>query len=124
MSSRASAYNFSALSFSLNFGVEPQAASRPAHSATMIVDRVEYSRRFIRWDLPRARGRVTGREAILMMQAGPESVASDGFDGDDSAPAEPDALEPEQRAWLLGPEHHQQRIDRTLAGLASEFSRS
>ncbi|HEX6721662.1 MAG TPA: S4 domain-containing protein, partial [Burkholderiaceae bacterium] len=58
------------------------------------------------------------------MTQAPDSAARDPFDGDDSAPAEPDALEPERREWLLGPEHHQQRIDKTLAVLAAEFSRS
>ena len=57
-----------------------------------------------------------------MTQGGPESATPDVLDSDDNAPAEPDALEPERREWLLEPEHHQQRIDKTLATLASEFS--
>jgi 23S rRNA pseudouridine1911/1915/1917 synthase len=59
-----------------------------------------------------------------MTQAGPDASAVDVLDGDDNAPAEPDALEPERREWLLQPEHHQQRADKTLAALAPEFSRS
>jgi 23S rRNA pseudouridine1911/1915/1917 synthase len=59
-----------------------------------------------------------------MTQGGPESATPDVLDSDDNAPAEPDALEPERREWLLEPEHHQQRIDKTLATLAAEFSRS
>jgi 23S rRNA pseudouridine1911/1915/1917 synthase len=62
--------------------------------------------------------------AILMTQAGPDPDESAAFDGDDNAPAEPDALEPERREWVLDAAHHQQRIDKTLALLASEFSRS
>jgi len=56
-----------------------------------------------------------------MTHAGQES---DALDGDDNAPAEPDALEPERREWLLDEQAHQQRIDKVLAALASEFSRS
>ena len=56
-----------------------------------------------------------------MTQAGPDPEA---LDGDDAAAAEPDALEPERRAWLLDEKAHQQRIDKVLATLASEFSRS
>jgi 23S rRNA pseudouridine1911/1915/1917 synthase len=59
--------------------------------------------------------------AILMTQAGP---GPDALDGDDSAAAEPDALEPERREWLLDEQAHQQRIDKVLATLANEFSRS
>jgi len=59
--------------------------------------------------------------AILMTHAGQES---DALDGDDNAPAEPDSLEPERREWLLDEQAHQQRIDKVLAALASEFSRS
>jgi 23S rRNA pseudouridine1911/1915/1917 synthase len=56
-----------------------------------------------------------------MTQAG---STPDTIDGDDSAPAEPDALEPERREWLLDESAHQQRIDKVLAVLANEFSRS
>jgi 23S rRNA pseudouridine1911/1915/1917 synthase len=56
-----------------------------------------------------------------MTQAGPDP---DALDGDDNAPAEPDALEPERREWMLESQAHQQRIDKVLATLASEFSRS
>jgi 23S rRNA pseudouridine1911/1915/1917 synthase len=59
-----------------------------------------------------------------MTQAGHEPDPSGALDGDDNAPAEPDALEPERREWLLDERAHQQRIDKTLAMLASEFSRS
>ena len=58
-----------------------------------------------------------------MTQAGPDFATPDALD-DGSAPAEPDALEPERREWLLDSACHQQRIDKTLATLASEFSRS
>jgi 23S rRNA pseudouridine1911/1915/1917 synthase len=56
-----------------------------------------------------------------MTHAGPEP---DALDSDDNAPAEPDALEPERREWLLDEQAHQQRIDKVLATLANEFSRS
>jgi 23S rRNA pseudouridine1911/1915/1917 synthase len=56
-----------------------------------------------------------------MTQGGPDP---DTPDSDDIAPAEPDALEPEQREWLLDAQAHQQRIDKVLATLAGEFSRS
>jgi 23S rRNA pseudouridine1911/1915/1917 synthase len=56
-----------------------------------------------------------------MTQAGPDSEA---LDGDDAAAAEPDALEPERRVWLLDEQAHRQRIDKVLAALAGEFSRS
>jgi 23S rRNA pseudouridine1911/1915/1917 synthase len=56
-----------------------------------------------------------------MTQAGPDPEA---LDGDDAAAGEPEALEPERRAWLLDARAHQQRIDKVLATLASEFSRS
>jgi 23S rRNA pseudouridine1911/1915/1917 synthase len=56
-----------------------------------------------------------------MTQAGQES---DALDSDDNAAAEPDALEPERREWLLDEQAHQQRIDKVLATLANEFSRS
>lgn len=59
-----------------------------------------------------------------MTQTGPDPATPEALDSDDNAPAEPDALEPERREWLLEPEHHQQRIDKTLAALAAEFSRS
>jgi 23S rRNA pseudouridine1911/1915/1917 synthase len=59
--------------------------------------------------------------AILMTQAGPEP---DVLDSDDIAAAEPDALEPERREWLLDEQAHMQRIDKVLASLANEFSRS
>jgi 23S rRNA pseudouridine1911/1915/1917 synthase len=56
-----------------------------------------------------------------MTQAGQDP---DTLDGDDNAAAEPDALEPERREWRLDEQAHQQRIDKVLATLASEFSRS
>jgi 23S rRNA pseudouridine1911/1915/1917 synthase len=56
-----------------------------------------------------------------MTQPGPDPEA---LDGDDAAAAEPDALEPERRNWLLDEHAHQQRIDKVLATLAGEFSRS
>jgi 23S rRNA pseudouridine1911/1915/1917 synthase len=59
-----------------------------------------------------------------MTRANPDSAEPDALDGDDSAAAEPDALEPERREWPLGELAHQQRIDKVLAQLASEFSRS
>jgi 23S rRNA pseudouridine1911/1915/1917 synthase len=59
-----------------------------------------------------------------MTQAGPDPAESDTPDSDDAAAAEPDALEPERREWLLDDDAHGQRIDKTLATLASEFSRS
>jgi 23S rRNA pseudouridine1911/1915/1917 synthase len=59
-----------------------------------------------------------------MTQAGPDPTMLDALDGDDNAPAEPDALEAERREWQLDATHHQQRIDKTLATLAGEFSRS
>jgi len=43
---------------------------------------------------------------------------------DDEAAAEPDALEPERREWRLDAAAHGQRVDKLLATLASEFSRS
>ena len=55
-----------------------------------------------------------------MTQAGPDPDAPEALDGDDSAPAEPDALEPERREWLLDAAHHQQRIDKTVAELQEE----
>jgi len=48
----------------------------------------------------------------------------DPIDRDDEAAAEPQALEPEQREWLLDASAHGERVDKLLAGLASEFSRS
>jgi 23S rRNA pseudouridine1911/1915/1917 synthase len=45
-------------------------------------------------------------------------------DSDDSVLTEPDALEPERRQWRLDAQHHQQRIDKVLATVAAEFSRS
>jgi 23S rRNA pseudouridine1911/1915/1917 synthase len=45
-------------------------------------------------------------------------------DRDDDSAAEPDALEPEQRGWIIDPSAHGQRIDKLLASLAAEFSRS
>jgi 23S rRNA pseudouridine1911/1915/1917 synthase len=48
----------------------------------------------------------------------------DPIDHDDDAAAEPQALEPEQREWLLDASAHGQRVDKLLAALASEFSRS
>jgi 23S rRNA pseudouridine1911/1915/1917 synthase len=62
-----------------------------------------------------------------MIQADPDSdppALPDAPDSDDNAPAEPDALEPERREWLLDEHAHQQRIDKVLATLANEFSRS
>ncbi|HET9206233.1 MAG TPA: RluA family pseudouridine synthase [Burkholderiaceae bacterium] len=59
-----------------------------------------------------------------MTQAGADPSTADALDGEDNAPAEPDALEPERREWLLDAAYHQQRIDKTLAALAGEFSRS
>jgi 23S rRNA pseudouridine1911/1915/1917 synthase len=59
-----------------------------------------------------------------MTQAGPNADAPDAPDSDDAAAAEPDALEPERREWLLDDAAHGQRIDKTLATLAAEFSRS
>jgi 23S rRNA pseudouridine1911/1915/1917 synthase len=43
---------------------------------------------------------------------------------DDDNAAEPDALEPERRAWRLDASAHGQRVDKLLAALAGEFSRS
>jgi len=48
----------------------------------------------------------------------------DPIDRDDDAAAEPQALEPEQREWLLDASAHGERVDKLLATLASEFSRS
>jgi 23S rRNA pseudouridine1911/1915/1917 synthase len=59
-----------------------------------------------------------------MTQAGQNSDGPDALDSDDNAAAEPDALEPERREWLLDQHAHQQRIDKVLATLANEFSRS
>jgi len=59
-----------------------------------------------------------------MMQLGHDPDAPDAADSDDNAPADPDALEPERREWLLDERAHQQRIDKVLATLANEFSRS
>src|SRR5687767_2466310 len=56
-----------------------------------------------------------------MTQAGQDP---DALDSDDNAAAEPDALEPERREWLLDEPAHQQRIDKVLAALANEFSRT
>ena len=53
-----------------------------------------------------------------MTQAGLDRTTPDALDGDDNAPGEPDALEPERREWLLDPAHHQQRIDKMLVVLA------
>ena len=46
------------------------------------------------------------------------------IDRDDESAADPDALEPERREWLLDAAAHGQRIDKLLATLAPEFSRS
>jgi len=43
---------------------------------------------------------------------------------DDDAAAEPDALEPERRAWQIDVEAHGQRVDKLLASSLSAFSRS
>ena len=59
-----------------------------------------------------------------MTQAGHDSDGPEPPDSDDNAAAEPEALEPEQREWLLDERAHQQRIDKVLATLANEFSRS
>jgi 23S rRNA pseudouridine1911/1915/1917 synthase len=48
----------------------------------------------------------------------------DPIDRDDDAVAEPQALEPERREWLLDASAHGERVDKLLATLASEFSRS
>jgi len=52
------------------------------------------------------------------------TAALAAVDRDDDAAAEPDALEPERRQWPLDAAAHGQRIDKLLATLASEFSRS
>jgi 23S rRNA pseudouridine1911/1915/1917 synthase len=49
---------------------------------------------------------------------------SEAIDSDEGAAAEPDALEPERREWLLDAAAHGQRVDKVLATLAAEFSRS
>jgi 23S rRNA pseudouridine1911/1915/1917 synthase len=51
------------------------------------------------------------------------AAQSAAIDRDDDS-AEPDALEPERRDWLLEASAHGQRLDKLLATLASEFSRS
>jgi 23S rRNA pseudouridine1911/1915/1917 synthase len=43
---------------------------------------------------------------------------------DDDTAAEPDALEPERREWLLDVPAHGQRVDKLLASLIPAFSRS
>jgi 23S rRNA pseudouridine1911/1915/1917 synthase len=48
----------------------------------------------------------------------------DPIDRDDEAAAEPNALEPEQREWRVDASAHGERVDKLLASLASEFSRS
>jgi 23S rRNA pseudouridine1911/1915/1917 synthase len=53
----------------------------------------------------------------------PEAPAAP-IDRDDDGAAEPDALEPERREWLVEPPAHGQRVDKLLAALADEFSRS
>jgi len=60
-------------------------------------------------------------EAILMTHTTAPSAA---VDRDDDALAEPDALEPERRRWQIDGHAHGQRIDKLLATLAPEFSRS
>ncbi|HSB26166.1 MAG TPA: RluA family pseudouridine synthase [Burkholderiaceae bacterium] len=45
-------------------------------------------------------------------------------DRDDDGAPEPDALEPERRAWQVDAAGHGQRLDKVLASLAGEFSRS
>ncbi|MBE7425264.1 MAG: RluA family pseudouridine synthase [Ideonella sp.] len=52
------------------------------------------------------------------------TAASATVDRDDDAAAEPDALEPERREWRLDAQAHGQRVDKLLATLAPEFSRS
>lgn len=41
---------------------------------------------------------------------------------DDDTAAEPDALEPERREWLLDASAHGQRVDKLLASLLMAFS--
>jgi 23S rRNA pseudouridine1911/1915/1917 synthase len=56
-----------------------------------------------------------------MIPTGPGPETTDPID---DAAAEPDALEDEQREWRLDASAHGQRVDRLLAALAGEFSRS
>jgi 23S rRNA pseudouridine1911/1915/1917 synthase len=54
-----------------------------------------------------------------------ETALSTATDGDeDNNTADPEALEPERREWMLDASAHGQRIDKLLATLAVEFSRS
>jgi 23S rRNA pseudouridine1911/1915/1917 synthase len=53
-----------------------------------------------------------------------ETAQLAAVDRDDETAAEPEALEPERRAWLVDPAAHGLRIDKLLASLAGEFSRS
>jgi 23S rRNA pseudouridine1911/1915/1917 synthase len=54
-----------------------------------------------------------------------ETAPTPAVDGDDeNSSADPEALEPERREWTLDASAHGQRIDKLLATLAGEFSRS
>jgi 23S rRNA pseudouridine1911/1915/1917 synthase len=53
-----------------------------------------------------------------------EAQPSAAVDPEDDSAAEPDALEPERREWPVDASAHGQRIDKLLASLAGEFSRS
>jgi 23S rRNA pseudouridine1911/1915/1917 synthase len=53
-----------------------------------------------------------------------EAAQPAAVERDDDTAADPDALEPERREWLLDASAHGQRVDKLLAALAAEFSRS
>jgi len=53
-----------------------------------------------------------------------ETGQSAAIERDDDPAAEPDALEPERREWLLDVHAHGQRVDKLLASLLPAFSRS
>jgi 23S rRNA pseudouridine1911/1915/1917 synthase len=53
-----------------------------------------------------------------------EAAQQAAVERDDDTAAEPDALEPERREWLLDASAHGQRVDKLLASLLMAFSRS